>query len=588
MKNRPLFGLSFTILIAIVIISILPLTIFNTKGFKNFSYNETELYLRENCLMLKNLFAEDRASDEIEQLKSFADKAAESTSLRITIIRGDGLVLADSHNASAAMNNHADRPEIRTALLEGYGSSVRNSATMAFEMMYTAVKIGFADGEFGTIRLARSLEDIDANIKLITRNTFLICVILLAVAAWISFIIAGRVSLLIHKIKISSKQYASGNFNEQLFISRPAEISDLADDLNLMGVQLKERIETIEAQKNELQLILDSMTEPVLFTDRDLKILRLNGAAEKLFGINEKQQQGKSILEIFMNSQLNDFAENLLETGVSRVEVITLDLPKTIHLEIHGTVVFEQDGETVAALLLVMHDITKAIKLEQMRKDFVANVSHELKTPVTMIKGYIETLLDNPHGSPDKTVEFLEIIEKHSLRVEAIINDLLFLSGIEKNDVDNLTIESIPAVDLITSAVTSCEAFAEEKDISIKIDCDENIIMNVYPLLAEQAVINLIDNALKYSESGTTVEIKVRKAENGKTLLSVKDQGCGISIDQQTRIFERFYRVDKARSRDSGGTGLGLSIVRHIALAHNGSIEVKSVPGSGAEFIICI
>jgi two-component system phosphate regulon sensor histidine kinase PhoR len=454
--------------------------------------------------------------------------------------------------------------------------------------MYAAVKIEFSDGNEGTIRLARSLEDLESRISRITRATLLIGFIALALAIWISFLVAGRVSLIIKQVKLTSKQYAAGDFSEQLIISKPEEISELADDLNRMGKQLKTRIETIEAQKEELHLILDNMSEPVLFTDKNLHLLRINGAGEKLFGINETADKSRSIIELFMNSEFNNFTEKLVKNGISREEVITLDLPKPVHLEIHGTVLFDSTGEKVTALLLVMHDITRTRTLEQMRKDFVANVSHELKTPVTMIKGYVETLLDSPDNPPAKSREFLQIIEKNSLRVEAIINDLLFLSGIEKNDTESLTLESIPAIDLITSAVASCESKAEVKNIRIVIDCDENISMNVYPLLAEQAVINLVDNAIKYSSNGTTVRISVKKADDGRTCLKVKDEGCGISIEQQNRVFERFYRVDKARSRDSGGTGLGLSIVKHIALTHNGSIDLKSTPGKGSTFTLCI
>ncbi|MDC7225751.1 MAG: ATP-binding protein [Spirochaetales bacterium] len=587
MKTRPLFGGTFIILITMVVIAIAPITIFNIQGFKDFFYSETEIYLIESCSLIKNLFPAYNSEDSSE-LESFADHAADSTRLRVTIIDDSGLVLSDSHNIITEMNNHADRPEVVSAMRDGIGTSVRNSATMANEMMYAAVRVDFRDSSKGTIRLARSLADIEERISRITRNTLLAGFIALALAAWVSFLVAGHVSLLIKKIKVTSRFYASGDFSEQLMISHPEEIAELADDLNEMGDQLKERIEMIEEQKNELQLILDNMTEPVLYTDKDLHLLRINGAAEKLFNIQEENHKGKSILEVFMNSELNSFAEMLVRERLSKETIINLDLPKTFHLEIHGTVLFDNSGDNVIALLLVMHDITKTRKLEEMRKDFVANVSHELKTPVTMIKGYVETLLDSPERDPAKTDEFLQIIERHSLRVEAIINDLLFLSGIEKNDSDSLALEDIPAIDLITSAVTSCEPNAEDKDIKINIECDENIMMNVYPLLAEQAVINLVDNAVKYSGKGTEIFVRVKPGENGKTCLTVRDQGCGITAGQQERIFERFYRVDKARSRESGGTGLGLSIVKHIALTHNGSINLKSTPGEGSEFTLCI
>lgn len=587
MKKRPLFGATFLILIAMVIIAIAPLTIFNIQGFKEFFNTETEIYLIESCTMLKNLFPSYSTGDTRE-LETYAGLTSKATTLRVTIIDENGTVLSDSHNKPAEMNNHATRPEVLNAMRKGSGSSIRNSATMDNEMMYAAVRINFKDGKKGTLRLARSLEEIEGSISRITRSTLLICLIALMLAAWISFLVAGKVSFLIKKIKITSNYYASGDFGEKLLISRPEEIAELAKDLNKMGDQLKDRIDTIEEQKNELQLILDTMAEPVLFTDSKLHLLRVNGAAESLFNINDTNDKGKSLIEIFMNTEFNNFAEKLVNEGVSLNQIITIDLPKTVYLEIHGTVIFDTTGENVTALLLVMHDISRMRKLEEMRKDFVANVSHELKTPVTMIKGYAETLLDSPVDDAQQSKSFLEIINKHSLRVEAIINDLLFLSGIEKEESEALKLEKIPAVDLITSAVTSLEPLAEEKNIKITIDCENTIVMNVFPMLAEQAVINLLDNAVKYSNAGTEITVKTCSSGEGKTCLRICDQGCGIPPELQERIFERFYRVDKARSRDSGGTGLGLSIVKHIALAHNGSIELKSTPGKGSEFILCI
>ncbi|HAK45233.1 MAG TPA: hypothetical protein DCO79_04865 [Spirochaeta sp.] len=588
MKNRPLMGVTFLILIAIVMFAIAPLTLFNMKSFKQFFYLESEIYLYNSCLMIKNLLPEALDINNISTLQSITDKAVESTDLRITITNRDGQVLADSHNDPDSMNNHADRPEIIAALKELYGTDVRESATMVVDMMYTAVKLDFADGNEGTLRISRPLADVDKSVQDITRSSLLICAVLLVIVGWISFLLAGNVSSILQRISSTARKYASGNFNDKLRISRPPEISAIADDLNLMGRQLKDRIETIESGKNELQLILNNMSEAVLFTDKNLHILRVNGAAEILFNITNSQQQGKSILEIFMNSQLNDFAVNLLTEGKHKVEELTLNRPKLVHLKVSGTALYDTTGENISSLLLVMHDITQAKQLEQMRKDFVANVSHELKTPVTLIKGYIETLLDSPAGVSEQTKGFLEIMEKHSIRIEAIIIDLLTLSGIEKGGDANLSIEETPAVDLITSAAASCRNGAGEKDIEIQIDCNENLIMNVYPLMAEQAVINLIDNAVKYSDGGTEITVKVKEGPEGKICISVKDQGCGISTENQARIFERFYRVDKARSRDSGGTGLGLSIVKHIALSHGGTINVKSRPGKGAEFTLCL
>ncbi len=589
MKKRPLFRQSFLVLMLMMLIAIVPIAVFNTYNFKTFYYSETEEYLKESCILLKNVFPQSLASTDIAGIEKFAYTASSETDMRVTIINENGLVLADSQNDPDSMNNHADRPEVSAALSGNYGSSTRNSATMSFEMMYSAVPVSFSDSTNGAIRLARSLEDIDSRLSLINRSVVILSIILFIAVGVLSYILAGWVSRIINELKQTAAMYAAGDFSKKLFIERPQEISELSDDINSMGMQLQDRINKVETQKNELQLILNNMTEPVLFTDRRLHILRINSAAETLFHFNEENDRGRSILELFRNSDLNNFAQSMVETGTSKTEIITLDLPRPAHLEIHGTVVKDAEGE-VSALLLVMHDITRMKQLEQMRKDFVANVSHELKTPVTMIKGYIETLLDSmsPEEGENNTIKFLGIMEKHSSRIEAIIDDLLLLSGIEKNDGNAPLFEEIPAIDLLTSAVTSCEPRAEDKNIKLKMNCPENIILRVHPLLAEQAVINLIDNGIKYSGTNTEIKVSVKQNDEGKTCISVKDQGCGISQEDQERIFERFYRVDKARSRESGGTGLGLSIVKHIALSHNGSISVESTPGKGSTFTICL
>lgn len=587
MKKRPLFGATLAILITIVAIAIAPLTIYNVVEYRSFFYEETKNSLLESCSLMKGTLS-GKIDSSSKDLQDFTKKLSDESSLRITIIDKDGLVLSDSHNDPSGMNDHSDRPEIIRALNDGEGSSIRHSVSMHNKMMYAAVKIRFTNGKEGTIRLSKSLSDVEEKVKTITSGTLIFCLIVLCISGWISFIIAGKVSIFLRKIKKTTNYYARGEFSEQLFISKPAELSDLSENINRMGLQLKDRIETINEQKNELKMILNNMAEAVLYTDINLHIQRINGAASRLFGIEQERDKGKNLLEFIRSSKFNNFAEDLLASDTPKEAVLTLDLPKSVNLDIRGTILKDKNREEASALLFVMHDITKMVRLEQVRRDFVANVSHELKTPVTMIKGYAETLLDSPTTDPDRMSGFLKIIEKHSLRVEAIINDLLFLSGLEKNDNKSLQREKIQAIDLVTSAVSGCTPKADEKNININIDCDESIIIEVYPLLAEQAVINLVDNAVKYSERGTSIKVSIRQLEDGKCRISVKDHGCGISEEQQSRIFERFYRVDKARSRESGGTGLGLSIVKHIALTHNGSIEVKSKIGGGAEFILCI
>jgi two-component system phosphate regulon sensor histidine kinase PhoR len=315
------------------------------------------------------------------------------------------------------------------------------------------------------------------------------------------------------------------------------------------------------------------------------RVISMNHAAGRMFGCNPSRAQGRSIQELVRNTILQQFVTGALSSQEPVEKDIVLSSNGERFLSGHGSVLGDAKGKQIGALI-VLNDVTRIRKLEKIRRDFVANVSHEIKTPITAIKGFVETLLDGPIENPDDAKRFLIIIQKHADRLEAIIEDLLSLSRIEREaEREEVELEEERVKDVLQGAIQACEISTVAKKMEIELICDEDIKARMNPPLLEQALVNLLDNAIKYSDEGSIVHMETTQTEN-EIAISVRDQGCGIDAEHLPRVFERFYRVDKARSRELGGTGLGLAIVKHIAQAHGGRVSVDSTPGKGSTFSI--
>lgn len=548
-------------------------------------YQERRLDLLTTTTILSNYFEAKSFPREIVE-SGLGSILAKGTDSRITLMLPNGVVVSDSESDPRIMPNHSKRPEMVTALDGGEGYSLRFSATVSMNMMYVALPVKKNGQIIGVVRVSVPGDTIQEQIASIYWKVALVSLIALIVAVFISWITARRLSLIVKGLQNVAAHYAREEFDRKLQIDNPIELRQMGIALNKMGKQLKHRLDSVKDQKQELQTILNSMNEPVIFTDRKIHIIKLNAAAEKLFGQIGEDSRGKNLLEIFRNSEFHSFAESLLVSGKDATQEFMLDESGDLVFEVHGTPLEESEPGT-GGLLLVLHDISQRKKLELMRKEFVSSVSHELKTPVTNIKGYVETLLFSDNIDSEQTKIFHEIISRHTNRLSAIIDDLLTLSEIEKTDQDEIVKESIPAQDLLSSVLLISKPGAQLKGISIDTEYPDELMFAVHPLLAEQAILNLVENAVKYSGTGT--EIKIRAfwdEEKDCPVVEVSDQGPGISPVDLDRIFERFYRVDKARSRKVGGTGLGLSIVKHIALVHGGNVHAESIEGKGSLFTI--
>ncbi len=364
------------------------------------------------------------------------------------------------------------------------------------------------------------------------------------------------------------------------------EVVEVLSTLDIETQKARHQMENIVGQKRELDAVLESMAEGVIAIDSRERILNMNSAALALLGLSDLPAGKPSIQEVIRNSEFQKIARQILLSHHSIQDDIVFYTDQTeVILQVNAVPLQNSEGESMGALF-VFHDITKLRKLESMRSDFVANVSHELKTPITSIKGFVETLLDGAIDSPADARRFIEIVGKQSERLSDIIDDLLSLSRLEQGgDEDQISREPILVRTVIESATLACQHEAREKNISIEVSCDPSLSFNVNSHLVEQALVNLISNGLKYSDDRNRIEISAELVQD-EIRLRVQDFGSGISKVHLPRLFERFYRVDKARSRKLGGTGLGLAIVKHIAQAHKGYINVESTVGEGSTFTL--
>ncbi|RLS83249.1 MAG: PAS domain-containing protein [Planctomycetota bacterium] len=404
-----------------------------------------------------------------------------------------------------------------------------------------------------------------------------------AVAMLAGWLLARRAAGPFEDLASAASRLAAGAIAVPLPASDVAEVSALAGAIEILRGQLVERSLTIGRQGTQQEAVLGSMIEGVLAVDASQRIVSINRAAADLLGLDPATVLGRPIQEVVRNADLRQFALQAIDCRETVEDDLVLRAARDRTLRVRGTPLNDPSGEGGA--VIVLNDITDIRHLENVRRDFVANVSHELKTPVASIKGFVETLLEGRVDDPADRRRFLEIIGRQSDRLGTIIDDLLALSRIEQAEgMGDLPLEQVPVADVLAAVVAECGPRADERSITIEVDSPPALGAEVNAPLLEQALINLVDNALKYSEPGGRVVVAVAPTVDGMLEWLVRDQGSGIGAEHLPRLFERFYRVDKGRSRRLGGTGLGLSIVKHIVQAHGGTVAVESTLGVGSTF----
>ncbi len=512
--------------------------------------------------------------------------------MRLTIIAPSGKVLGDSHENPAVMDDHSDRPEIQAALRTGSGSSVRFSPTLGRQMMYVAAVLQEQNAPIVVVRVASPLTQVDHALRSVYTHILWAGLAVAAVTAVLSLLISRRISRPIAAIEQVAQRFAAGEMDVRVPTPASAELAALADSLNKMAAQLGERITTITEQRNELGAVLSSMAEGVLAVDSKGRIVSLNPAAAALLGIDPAQVQNRHVEEVVRNVDLQEFVRQTL-AGVLPGEMdMSLPINGGRSFRLHGACLTDARGRRRGAVI-VLNDMTQIRRLENVRRDFVANVSHELKTPVTSIQGFVEALVEGGIQEPAQVQKYLNIVARHASRLNAIIDDLLTLSRLEESgerrgDTQGpASLRFIPSLvkPVLEEAIHLSSIKANEKRITIDLVCPDDVEARINSPLLEQAVMNLIDNAIKYSPEGSRVRVEASRREE-EVVIAVTDEGCGISVEHLPRIFERFYVVDKSRSRKLGGTGLGLAIVKHIIQAHGGRVTVDSAPGKGSTFTL--
>ncbi|MGD9225327.1 MAG: ATP-binding protein [Desulfobacterales bacterium] len=584
-RRKPLLWQLFPSYLVITLISLLAATWYASGAMRQFFLDQTATDLKARAALLEKQIKGLLSPMRAEIVDAICKEAGRLSETRITVILPDGTVIGDSRERPHLMDNHANRTEIITALAGQTGKSLRYSNTLMQRMLYVATPLVDNQHVLAVLRTSLPATGVEAEIKSIQLKIALGGCIIALLAAGISWIISRRISRPIEQMKKSAEQFAGGDLNHRLPTPVTEEMAGLADAMNQMAAQLDNRIETISRQRNQLETVLASMLEGVIAIDTEERIVSINRAAAQLFDKEPANCQNKSIQEIIRSPALQQFIRKALRNKNPSEEDITVFQNEERVIDVKSSALLDANQHQIGTLV-VFHDVTQMRRLEDMRRDFVANVSHEIKTPLTAIKGFVETLQQGNVEKAKEKERFLGIIQKHVDRLNAIIEDLLALSRIEQEDQrKEINFQQAKIEAVFQAAIQLCRPKAEEKKIRIDLDCEKYAAATFDPTLIEQAVVNLLDNALKYSEPQSTVLLK-SDLQDSEMIISVQDHGIGIAQKHLPRLFERFYRVDKSRSRKEGGTGLGLAIVKHIAQAHGGHVEVESKIGAGSRFSI--
>lgn len=582
MKNRLIWRLYPSYLI-ITFLSLAAVLWYTSTTVEKQNQEQAVQAATESAELVRSLAAQYFKSSQIEQLDTLLNTLTTSIADDIVILDKSGKSIAGTDLTD--ITDFSDYPEIERAMRGQTGENIGYSSKYNSRILHIALPIIENGKTMYVVRVSRILPESGLFMTDLRRNVFAAGAVVALLAAVVSFAISRFISRPLEEIRVGAERYARGDLQYTLPVHGSDEMKTLSRAMNEMASQLDDRLRTVIRQRNEQQAILSSLVEGVLAVNTREQIISMNEGAEKLLGIKEDDAKGRTIQEVIRNSDLQTLVQRTLTEKEPTEGMIVLENAGEKHFQGYTAILHDSEGEMFGALV-VLNDLTRIRKLENLRRDFVANVSHELKTPITTIKGFVETLVDGAISRPEESKRFLNIIAKQVDRLSGIIDDLLSLSWIE-DEAGKGTMEKEPHQlrEVLKICIDACEIMRKQKEITIALNCPEQIHVTINAPLLEQAIINLIDNALKYSDNGKTVTVTAQQTST-ETTIAVTDEGSGIPAEHLPRLFERFYRVDKARSRKLGGTGLGLSIVKHIVLVHGGTVDVTSLLGVGTTFTI--
>ncbi len=568
-----MFRRLFTAFLALLVVALAVAGVIAARSTRARVLGELEDRLHSEAQLLKAIV---RAELDGPALVRALTAVGTSAEVRLTVIASDGSVLADSHHDPARMENHNTRPEVIAARSEGRGSDVRQSETVGFEMMYYAEPLDASNPHGTIVRAALPYTRIDEELSGLYRTLAVLFLVIAAAGAGVTWVVTRWITRPLREIQSVAEAIAQGDFTRRAPLVGRDEVASVALATHRMADELAARLDSFRAESSKLEAILSSMREGVVAVDRDGGVLHCNREACDLFGL-ASAPIGMRAWEAVRHPGLQRAIEEVLR-GAPEAAVEVEAGPRIVSVRV--TPVKDRGGAVIVA-----HDATEERRYHTLRRDFVANVSHELRTPLSLVQGYVETLRGGAIRDEARAMEFLETIERHARRLGAIVEDLLDLSRLESGG-QALRSRTIDVAALLGKVAGSLRPLAEKKRQELVVDSSPSAEgLTADPDLLERAISNLVDNAVKYTPEGGRIRVSSH-ADGGDVVFEVEDDGIGIPEADQARIFERFYRVDKSRSRELGGTGLGLAIVKHVAQLHAGSVSLRSRLGEGTCFTL--
>ena len=514
------------------------------------------------------------------EIEKQSQALVERSRARVTLIDARGLVTLDSNGQTKDLDNHLNRSEIQEARVKGKGTATRYSRTLKMDMLYVALPLYEGSHLKGYLRLSRPLLEVDRSVDKLRFSIFQVLLLIIILSMIVAFIFSMKVISPIQEIEAFTDKIRKGDVSGMLMIDSRDEIGQLSKNINDMVAELQEKIRVANEEKWKLRAAFASMAEGVMVLDSQNRIEGLNKGMAEMIGREYADIVGKTPIEAFRNIALQDALNRFRQAGEIVLEEITLGDENPMILDVNISAVKSLPGQDPKTMI-VFHNVTRLKKLEQVRADFVANVTHEIKTPLTAIIGFVETLQQGAIDDRVKAQKFLLTIHENAQRLNRLVDDLLTLSSIELGETE-LHLEGLALEDVFETALTLISPRAALKNVRIQRDVQPGLPM----VLADrdrlvQILVNVLDNAVKFTPEGGSVSITASPEVQGSVVIKITDTGIGISKSELPRLGERFYRIDKTRSREMGGTGLGLSIVKHLMKAHEGSMEIESTLGKG-------
>ena len=581
MRRRPLFIQLFYSYIPVIGIGLFILVILINQITKDFYYDHVEKDLHDRAKLTSKIISQN--PELISSVQELAKSAGSIANMRVTIIDQDGVVVGDSDQEPGQMDNHKNRPEILEALNEGVGSSQRFSKTLNQEMMYLAIPMEFENNKW-TVRVSMSLNNLELILADLQKQVTYLGLIIGLILFLISLFISRQVTIPLQLMRKDAENYVNTlQLADPLPTPKTKELASLSISLNKMAVEMDKKIKIIQQEKDDREELLSSMQDGIISLNKKMEILSINDIAKEYLQIDSDHIVGQKISSVVRQKKVIAFIKKVKKNKGKTQDEIVIKTNKKRTMIINGTPLVK--GKKMSGILITINDVTFQKQLERVRQDFVANVSHELKTPITSILGYIE-IIQASKIDQDKKEKFLNKVLNQTNRMNAIIDDLLRLSKIESQEEDSsIELFEMPLAPILEGAAEDVSENSKQSSNRILVHCDD-VMVNADAQLLREAIVNLLENAIKYGDNGRDIKITVE--DNDQLYIHIENAGEPILPKYREKIFQRFYRIDKSRDRRAGGTGLGLAIVKHISLVHNGEVLVSDSKIGKCRFTIML